>query len=381
MASFTGGRIFDPNGHWRVEKWEQGITEGGSSGSGLFDAQNRIIGNLSGGNANINCTNRGDDNFYRLSVVWDSSNDEAKKLKPWLNPLDSNILTLDGKEMNGTPIRLSNRKEGEQLDGTVFPDGYPAGHNNAGITEYAERFSHPGQNKLYGVYFIPQKGFYSVNSPVKVQIYSGISAPENLLHEQIIKLTTSYYEKGSNSVFSEKELLYFGKKENYVRFATPVVVDSSFFVVFKLSPIQTTTDTFALYLFEREAEELNTAWFKGRSGWQLFTENPLLSRPVSLAVDVVLGFSGSDTVVTSPGRTKKTAIYPNPPKDGVLTIRFFTDEQPVQLRIFDSLGQLLQVENHLSFPYYILDTKQLGKGIYFLQVVYPRDTEVLKIIN
>ena len=37
--------------HWRVDDYEVGTTEGGSSGSGLLNADKRVIGVLSGGAA------------------------------------------------------------------------------------------------------------------------------------------------------------------------------------------------------------------------------------------------------------------------------------------------------------------------------------------
>ncbi|MCH2136154.1 MAG: hypothetical protein MK101_06175 [Phycisphaerales bacterium] len=71
---------------WRVN-WDQGRTAGGSSGSPLFDGNNRIIGQLYGGWSY--CTNDDDDVYGRsLSVSWNS-------LKPYLDPNNSNATTLD----------------------------------------------------------------------------------------------------------------------------------------------------------------------------------------------------------------------------------------------------------------------------------------------
>ncbi|TPN83925.1 T9SS type A sorting domain-containing protein [Aquimarina algicola] len=54
--------------HWQVSDWDDGTTEGGSSGSALFDQNKRIIGQLHGGYAA--CGNDRGDWYGRLSVTY-----------------------------------------------------------------------------------------------------------------------------------------------------------------------------------------------------------------------------------------------------------------------------------------------------------------------
>lgn len=58
---------------WWVDQYEMGVTEGGSSGSPLYDQNHRIIGQLFGGTAACSGTNpnTGNDYFGRLGVAWD----------------------------------------------------------------------------------------------------------------------------------------------------------------------------------------------------------------------------------------------------------------------------------------------------------------------
>jgi hypothetical protein len=53
---------------WRVTAWDAGTTEPGSSGSGLWNQNKRLIGQLYGGAAN--CANSVDDYYGRLDVSW-----------------------------------------------------------------------------------------------------------------------------------------------------------------------------------------------------------------------------------------------------------------------------------------------------------------------
>ena len=62
---------------WRVFDWEDGTTEGGSSGSPLFDQNHRIIGQLFGGQAS--CSNNINDYYGKLDVSYPS-------LCQWLAP-------------------------------------------------------------------------------------------------------------------------------------------------------------------------------------------------------------------------------------------------------------------------------------------------------
>lgn len=53
--------------HWRVETWDLGGTDGGSSGGGLWNEDHRVVGQLHGG---IGACDDGWDEFGKLSVSW-----------------------------------------------------------------------------------------------------------------------------------------------------------------------------------------------------------------------------------------------------------------------------------------------------------------------
>ena len=87
------GRTVDA---WRVN-WSQGTTEQGSSGSGLWNQDHRLIGVLSGGEAS--CDNRGGNDFYgRLDVAWTAEPQAAGQLKAHLDPDDSGVTSVPGRD-------------------------------------------------------------------------------------------------------------------------------------------------------------------------------------------------------------------------------------------------------------------------------------------
>jgi hypothetical protein len=86
--------------HWQMQ-WSSnsnghGVTEGGSSGSPLFNNSGLIVGTLTGGSSY--CTNQtSPDQYGKMSYHW-TSNGSAnnERLKPWLDPTNSNGSTLNG---------------------------------------------------------------------------------------------------------------------------------------------------------------------------------------------------------------------------------------------------------------------------------------------
>ncbi len=96
---------------WYIDEWEDGVTEGGSSGSALFDQNHRIIGQLYGGFAACaGSVNNGQADWYgRFGVSWDG-NSASTRLRDWLDPLNTGATTLDG-----------------------FPEGFVAFEYDAGV--------------------------------------------------------------------------------------------------------------------------------------------------------------------------------------------------------------------------------------------------------
>ena len=81
---------------WSETQTNHGVTEGGSSGSPLFNNEGRIIGALTGGAAS--CQNlTGPDYYGKFSFSWESNGAyDSLQLKPWLDPDNSGVIVLNG---------------------------------------------------------------------------------------------------------------------------------------------------------------------------------------------------------------------------------------------------------------------------------------------
>jgi len=92
-TSYYGTASPGNGSHVRVIDWDLGTTEPGSSGSPLFDANHRIIGQLHGGDAA--CGNDFSDWYGRFSASWTGGGTNSTRLSNWLDPNGSGAMTVD----------------------------------------------------------------------------------------------------------------------------------------------------------------------------------------------------------------------------------------------------------------------------------------------
>lgn len=93
-SSGFGGRL--TNGFWLVV-WDEGMTEGGSSGCPIYDQNKRVIGQNLGGTTS-QCENPQNvlKYFGKFSSSWNHGGASSNQLKDWLDPNNSGVNTIDG---------------------------------------------------------------------------------------------------------------------------------------------------------------------------------------------------------------------------------------------------------------------------------------------
>lgn len=110
ISSAYNTTIDDPDGkYWRVY-WSEtenghGVTEGGSSGSPLFDSEGLIVGSLTGGASS--CTFVDSPDYYgKFNYSWGSGSttDSTKTLSYWLDPDQTGIMSLKGTDLDTTTV-------------------------------------------------------------------------------------------------------------------------------------------------------------------------------------------------------------------------------------------------------------------------------------
>ena len=105
-SSFSG---IEDNSHWKASSWDQGTTEGGSSGSPLFDQNHRTIGQLQGGSSYCGAaTNDLNDDYGKFYRSWTGGGASDSRLSDWLDPINLGPLFIDGVD----PLVAKNNIDG-----------------------------------------------------------------------------------------------------------------------------------------------------------------------------------------------------------------------------------------------------------------------------
>ena len=131
--------LYDPGSHWRVREWNLGTTEPGSSGAPLFDQNQLIIGDLSGGFAD--CDDPVDDFFAKISRSWDDFGAPEYQLKHWLDPRNGGFDKMPGylpydtvpSHLQLTPAEGGLLLEWNSLYDTSVVDHYMVSRNGSNI--------------------------------------------------------------------------------------------------------------------------------------------------------------------------------------------------------------------------------------------------------
>ena len=357
ISDFNGAYI--KNGFLKILRWNQGVTEVGSSGGPLFNMDKNLIGTLTGGVAT--CANPVNDYFERFALSWDYKSDSTEQLKCWLDPLKSDVQILEGiqfytgKEYCNAFTNLND----DDNHGTVSLinsgefSGYWGGTNSVGITEFVEQFSINGSEQLsgfsLGVGKIEKAGNGS-NSEITIKVYNGKELPETLI----------YYEK----IFI-KDLVQ--DAMNFIGFDEIVEPGDTFFVGFELSNMQP-LDSFVVYQSLRPANTENFFYFKQNENWQSFKETNLGYNSIANVFELVacnVDGSISDTpVVDNP---LEIFVFPNPTQS-VITIIAGSDIAEENISIFNLIGQTVEVQMSKVHERKIeIDLTGNVPGVYFVR--------------
>lgn len=128
--------------HLRIEDWDVGTTEGGSSGSGLWTIDGRhIVGQLSGGYAS--CTSATADWYGRMHTNWFGFPGELTSVATHLDPIGSGVETLDGADPDAEDTELSAPARNSTRGGGALPGALLALLASAGLRR--QKRQHPAR--------------------------------------------------------------------------------------------------------------------------------------------------------------------------------------------------------------------------------------------
>ncbi len=359
---------FDTDMHWHVEEWDSGTTEGGSSGCGLFDANNLLIGTLSGGAAS--CANSVNDYFVRFNRAWDSSTAQSNKLKTYLDPDNTGAQSISGIDPYGNDAydRISNVEYGN-LHGNTRPSdgfGYITGHNATQIKKYAEKFGQIKKANLRGCYIMPSKYVSGSSQSVKISVYTGNETPLNLKYEKEFMV---------GNLKSNKEL--------YIDFDSDIYIEGNFFVSYELEYASSVVDTFSVYhtVEDRQTKVSNTMMLEDNGEWKLASDYYGIGN-TSLWIDALVDIIESgDTSITPTPDGDGIVVKPNPFTTNSVHV-CSNDYFVKRYELYSVNGQKLDFgEVGLMGCDIKLDFPALPSGLYILKLYTDSKTFSLKIVK
>ncbi len=111
--SYLGTVVPGDSSHWHVP-WttmpgsgQIAITEGGSSGSPIYDQNKRVVGQLHGGYSSCTASDKTD--FYgKFDRSWNYGTTPATRLKDWLDSANTGVMFVDGFDPNSGPLNAFN---------------------------------------------------------------------------------------------------------------------------------------------------------------------------------------------------------------------------------------------------------------------------------
>jgi hypothetical protein len=361
ISDFPGGDEYTPKGFMKIERWDVGVTENGSSGGPLFDPGLRLIGTLTGGAAT--CSNPVRDYFSRFDTAWEFKPDSSSQLKYWLDPTESGISSLPGKrfyENENLCLSFTNledsddHKEVPLLYQNEF-SGYWGGTNNLGITEFTERFSIYGNEQLSGISLGVGKLIISNLNPfeerkITLKVYNGGQQPETLIYSQVFNLKAMVPDA-----------------MNFISFDETVEPADTFFVGFELSNLQP-ADSFVVYQSLRPAEKANFFYFKQNGIWEDFksanAENLSMTNVFELLACNVDATPNDTPLVRNP---MEAIIYPNP-AHSAFTFEAGQKIVPENIKVFNLIGQEVEAKYFSQYDKKVqIDLSGNIPGIYFVR--------------
>lgn len=353
FKSYTNNGVpFTTDVHWLVQTWHTGTTEGGSSGCGIFDANNRLVGSLSGGEATCNFPQN--DYFVRLNRAWEAGALADQQLAFWLNPDNQPLQTLEGTNFyQNTLERLSAIDVKSQPTTLRFPEagaGFVAGHNTYRHTAFAQYFSNVLNATIKGVYLVSGRTTNYSDQTFSIHIWRDNKGLPGQLIASIDNIPVSTLKYNA---------------ESYYEFPTTIEMKEPFHIGAEISYAAQSIDSVALMVSKGKIGlEKNKLSLWDGNQWQPYPEVVLVKEPASLWIDVL----ASDVIkIDDPQEHIEGRLYLYPQKvtDG-FTVASISDDIITNLMVYDMNGKTMLTTTVNGQAAYV-PCQNLPSGIYIVK--------------
>ncbi len=396
-ADWGGGTT--PNSHWYVPSWDQGVTEGGSSGSPLFDQNHRIVGQLHGGASVCGGSNLSD-LYGKLSVSWIGGATNSSRLSNWLDPGTTGATFIDGVDPSGPGVALDGSVQspagatGIICGTTVTPTFILSNPGTTVLTSATITYGYDGSlSQTYPwVGSLAQFGTTTITLPAQIlsngahtfgalltQINGGADpvATNNAVNSSMTIIANARVFDLSLTLDCYGDETTWEAKDNGVVLASGGPYTNSFTAPATITDNFCVSDTcFTFTIYDSFGDG-----FTG-DGACAFQGSATLTNDLGTVVMTILTseagmttFNGDSIVKTTAcsflGLNEQTtlngiSLYPNPTKDN-FTITFGEIEGDKSVVIMDASGKVLQTLES-SITTLNVPLNKYAKGIYFVQI-------------
>ena len=395
---------------WYIDQWELGVTEPGSSGSGLYNETGHLIGMLSGGGAACSGTvNNGAPDYYgRFGVAWNFGSSTSSRLKEWLDPSDSGIEILDQypplQTYNNDASASAGSGNSSEICGEDFMPQVTLINSgdlpltSADISYYFDSETSTSTswtgNLANGESVVVATPTYSNLSEGSHSFTINVSNPNGIADENTLN-DSFVFNFEVSPAYTTSTVVFNILTDNYGDETTWSLTDSSGNEVSSGPATPYADDTtyqetitipnfnecYTFTIFDSAGDGICCGWF-GDGSYNLEDEN---------ANVIIIGgeFSTSESVVFSAqnplsvnefGLDSLIDVYPNPVNDN-LTIKMTNVNENVDYEIFNTLGQQMAKGNLAANSTHTLQMSSYQTGIYFVKLSTSTNSMIQKLIK
>ncbi len=387
---------------WFIDNWEVGTTQGGSSGSPLFNQSGNIIGQLAGGTAGcVGSQSNGLSDFYgRFGVSWNFGNSSSSRLRDWLDPNNSGILIVPNScnaNANANDLTLGAFQNLEMSYcslQSVEPAINVLNTGSEGITSFTleislndflvQTFNYTGS---LGSFQSETVALNSINlepgeNSIKAEVTSvnGGADQNDVGNQKIFEINA--FESSTNAVVdinfddwgSETSWTLTTDEGTMVYSGSGYTNDSPDLE----QPICLGAGCYTFTINDSEGDGLCCQF--GQGSYQLRNVNgTIYASGASFNSTESTNFCITSTGVTE-NPTPSFTLYPNP-TDGVVEIRWGElDGRVCQLRLSDATGRLIFERKMTTTDIERLNLNGLQSGLYFLTVVTSQEEITKRLV-
>ncbi|RCW90622.1 T9SS type A sorting domain-containing protein [Winogradskyella arenosi] len=394
---------------WLISDWDLGVTEGGSSGSGLFNETGHLIGMLSGGSAACSGTtdNGGFDIYGRFGVAWDYGSTSSTRLKDWLDPSNSGTEILDQypsltSYALDAHVNLGDNTNSILCDGDYTPNVILVNEGTSTLTSATV------------IYTLDSGSSTTVNwtgslgagesTVVATPTYSNLSAGAHSFSLTVSNPNGSADENTSNNAFvfnftkaatyATTTLILDLTTDNYgyetswelVNSAGTVVSSGPIFDYSDDTTYQETltitefNDCYTFIIYDEFSDGICCDY--GSGSYSLSDENGnLIVSGASFSASEETTFNVEAPLsVNDFNLDQFVSVYPNPTNDK-LNIDLKQLSEDVDYQLFNTLGQRIKSGRFTSNGTHTLNFAPYQSGMYFIQLSTRTGTTTQKIVK